>query len=93
MLFEWDQKKNKKNLTKHGISFQEAKEIFQNIRLTSIDKRKKYGERREVSLGLLEDIPIIVIHTKRQQKIRIISARKANKKERRKFYEYLKKQT
>jgi|SRR3989344_7571580 len=93
MDFEWDEKKNKKNFEKHGIKFTEAVEIFKNFHFSKIDTRKRYGEQRTISIGTLENIVIVVVHTRRKQNTRVISARKANKKERRQFYEYFKKET
>ena len=92
MKFEWDKNKSEANLQKHGISFDEAKTIFYGYVLTIKDRRKEYGETREISIGELEyKIAVaVVIHTDRKGKTRIISARIANKKERTLYYEYLK---
>ena len=65
--------------------------MFEGVRFTSIDVRKPYGEKREITIGLIQSITIVVAFTRRKRKTRIISARIANKKERRMFYEYLKK--
>ena len=91
MKFEWDKKKSETNLQKHGVSFEEAKTIFNGPVLTIEDKRKEYGETRKISIGELEGgiTVVIVIHTNRKGKTRIISARIANKKERTLYYEYL----
>jgi len=43
--FEWDEKKNQTNAEKHGIDFIVAEDIFQTVRLTTVDNRKDYGER------------------------------------------------
>ena len=92
MNFEWDGRKNQNNILKYGISFKEAIRIFDNIRLTQIDERYNYREIREISIGEISSfVVIIVVYTKRNNKIRIISARKANTKERKKFYEYVQK--
>lgn len=87
MRFEWDE--NKINIEKHGISFQEAILIFDSIILTGTDDRSDYGEIREISIGeITHGIVIVVVHTKRKDKIRIISARKASFLERMKYYAY-----
>ncbi len=86
--FEWDDTKNKANLEKHGISFETVRELFLNPILTRIDDRKDYGEIRENSLGVIEDIVLFVTHTTRNGKIRLISARRANREEREIYYEY-----
>ncbi|MGL5034417.1 MAG: BrnT family toxin [Microcystaceae cyanobacterium] len=90
MQFEWDENKNRQNQQKHGISFEEAKEIFLGIVFTSIDRRFNYNEIREISIGTLDRFVIVtVVHTERNGKIRLISARKATPKERKQYYEYL----
>jgi len=84
--FEWDKNKNKANITKHGISFERAKSIFDNPTVDSVDTRKEYGEVREKSIGLMDNVVVVVIvHTDRKGKIRIISARIANKEERQNY--------
>lgn len=89
MRYEWDDSKNQSNFTKHGISFEEVIEIFDKEHVTWIDDRKDYGETREISLGEINNnVVILVVHTDRYGITRIISARKANSRERRKYYEY-----
>jgi uncharacterized DUF497 family protein len=51
MRFEWDENKNQQNRQKHGISFEEAKEIFSGIVFSSLDQKFDYDEIREVSIG------------------------------------------
>ncbi|MEH1999688.1 MAG: BrnT family toxin [Nostoc sp.] len=90
MKFEWDKNKNQQNIQKHGISFEEATEIFNGVVFTSIDQRYDYEEIREISIGSIQGVVIITVaHTDRNGKIRLISARKATPKERRTYYEYL----
>ena len=90
MQFEWDENKNAQNLKKHGISFEEAQEIFDGIVFTAIDERFDYGEIREISIGAIQGVVIVtVVHTERNQLIRIISARKATRQERETYYDYL----
>lgn len=90
MQFEWDENKNAQNLKKHGISFEEAQEIFDGIVFTAIDERFDYGEIREISIGAIQNVVIVtVVHTERNQFIRIISARKATRQERETYYDYL----
>jgi uncharacterized DUF497 family protein len=90
MEFEWNENKNRQNLQKHGISFEEAQEIFYGIVFTSIDERFDYEEIREISIGAIQGVVIVTVaHTERNGKIRLISARKATPKERRQYYEYL----
>lgn len=90
-MFEWDTAKNKANVTKHGISFEEAALIFSGKVLSAIDKRFDYGEVRFQSIGNIEGVVcVVVIHTDRNNKIRIISARLANKNERQRYENYIK---
>ncbi len=90
MKFEWDENKNLLNREKHGVSFSEAKEIFNRPVLTWTDNRRDYGEIREISIGSIEGVlVVVVVHTKRDKRIRIISARKAKAKEREKYHAYL----
>ena len=90
LQFEWDEQKNRVNHTKHGIRFEEAREIFASPVLTAPDDRQDYRERRFISYGQLDAMVVIaVVHTRRLGRIRLISARKANRKERQAFYEYL----
>ena len=79
--FEWDPAKNASNLQKHGLSFEEAAEIFEGPVLSGPDYST--NEPREKSFGLLGGVVVVcVIHTDRGGKIRIISARKAIANER-----------
>jgi len=59
MRYEWNLNKNKSNLEKHGISFEEASQIFKNNVLTWTDNRKDYNETREISIGLLDEEIVI----------------------------------
>ena len=86
-MFEWDEKKSTGNLKKHGISFEEASLIFEGPTLSWTDDRIDYGEQRTVSIGLIQGVvAVAVVHTDRKGKTRIISARLANRRER-KFYD------
>ncbi len=82
-MFEWDAAKNLQNVEKHGVSFERAAQIFTGPVLSVIDDRHDYGEVREISIGLVEGIAYLtVVHTDREGRIRIISARPANSRER-----------
>ena len=85
MNFEWDAEKAAKNLEKHGVRFETAMAGFADpARITVVDERFDYGEERLVTLGRTEDRVLMVVTTERDagQTIRIISVRKANKRER-----------
>ena len=84
-MFSWDETKRRANLRKHGIDFVDAEKIFRGFTLTAGDAREAYGEHRYSTLGLLEDQVVAVTHTERAGSIRIISIRKATKREAR-FY-------
>ena len=90
MRFDWDPAKNEANLNKHGISFNEARHIFDGPILTRVDDRQDYGENRAISLGAQSrDAVLVVVHTERGDKIRLISARKANRRERKVYHDHL----
>jgi len=90
--FEWDYAKNNINLRKHGISFEEAKLIFEGQVVSKIDNRFEFGEVRTISIGAIEDVIVVaVVHTDRDRNIRIISARSANKRERSLYHVHIRK--
>ncbi len=90
MEFDWDPAKSEANLNKHGISFDEARDIFDGPILTRVDDRQDYGENRHISLGALAPAAVlVVVHTERGDKIRLISARKANRRERKVYHDHL----
>lgn len=92
--FEWDEEKNRSNKAKHGISFEEAGAIFDSPVFTAADDREKYGEERFISTGLLGEFAVVVVvRTSRSGRIRLISARRANRKERQAYDDYLQKTT
>jgi uncharacterized protein len=83
--FEWDQKKAAGNLPKHGVLFKEAATVFSDVlSLTYDDSEHSHGEQRYVTIGLsVEGRQLVVAHTRRGERIRIVSARKATRRERR----------
>ena len=87
MKFEWDERKNQSNIAKHGIDFNDSKFIFEKPLLLRTDDRKNYKEERFIGLGKLEDLVVVLVFTRRKNKIRIISVRKGNKQERKMYYE------
>jgi len=87
--FSWDEGKNRENLRKHGISFEEASTAFsdENARLKH-DPDHSQDEERFILLGFSAKLRLIVVsHVYRQdgQKIRIVSARKATRNERKRY--------
>lgn len=90
MLFEWDEKKAAGNAAKHGVPFSYAVRVFLDPhRLDAEDARRRYGEPRRFTLGDIDGRLYAVAYTVREAAIRIISARKANDRERRKYHETL----
>jgi uncharacterized DUF497 family protein len=84
--FEWDANKNKSNIEKHKIDFNDAKLVFEDPkRKVTPDKRRDYGEDRYKVVGKIFGAIISVIFTLRNSLIRIISARKASLNEREEY--------
>ncbi len=92
--FEWDEDKNKSNIKKHKISFEEAKSVFYDERARLIyDPEHSDQEDRFIILGLSQKLrELIVSHCYRSEKeiIRIISARKATNSEKESYWRFLK---
>jgi hypothetical protein len=85
--FEWDEAKNRSNKKKHGIDFETAQLIFDDPHCISFVERISDGEERWHAIGSIENIiMIVVVHTYREEVsdevIRIISARRATRHER-----------
>lgn len=89
MNFEWDEKKRQANITKHGLDFMDAEAIFSSPVLATIDRRKDYPEERWAALGQFKGVIVYLAYTIRGEAIRIISMRRASKKERNIYEEYL----
>jgi len=88
--FEWDEAKAKSNLRKHGVRFEDAMLVFADPFALVEQDRNEGGELRWQTLGLVADIVLLLVaHTVRDEKqdeiIRIISARKAVRKERKRY--------
>ncbi|MDR0829529.1 MAG: BrnT family toxin [Prevotellaceae bacterium] len=88
MTFEWDESKRLSNLAKHGIDFADTRGVFYDKHKLDIpDIRHDYGEERKITVGkILDELITAVVSTDRNNNIRIISARRANKKEKEKYY-------
>ncbi|NIM22558.1 MAG: BrnT family toxin [Candidatus Latescibacteria bacterium] len=87
MSFEWDEVKAEKNLRDHGVDFADAATVLEDdLALTISDDTP--GEERFVTLGLdALGRHLVVVYTWREDRVRIISARKASKTERRRYEE------
>jgi len=81
--FEWDPKKAKTNLKKHGVGFEEASTIFDDPDFISfLDDEHSEDEERQITIGMSNKARLLMAaHTERKKLIRIISARKATKNE------------
>lgn len=88
MIFEWDKSKEVKNVKKHGISFNVASNVFKDsARLEFYDETHSVYEDRYITIGKVADLLIIVVvYTDRSGRIRIISARKANDREKEAYF-------
>ncbi len=88
LIFEWDEVKAKANIKKHKVSFEEGKTIFNDPFLfTCMDHERSENEDRFITIGFSAHGRILVLtHTERDGRIRIINCRKATRTER-EFYE------
>ena len=92
MKFEWDLKKAALNLSKHGVSFEEALTVFADP-LAKIfdDERHSIGEQREIVIGhSINQNLLLVCFTAEAESVRIFSAREATKRERKDYEENVK---
>jgi hypothetical protein len=87
LKFEWDPDKELENARKHGVSFHEAQSAFADeLSLTIQDPDHSEGERRYLLLGVSSAGRLLVVsHTERGDRIRLISARRATRSERRTY--------
>lgn len=91
MRFEWDDNKEQINIAKHGLDFTTAARVFEDEnRLELYDEVHSDTEDRYITIGEINGVAIIVfvVYTERGDAIRLISARKATKQERRAYYDY-----
>lgn len=87
MTFEWDEEKNRINKKKHGIDFETAMLVFNDLeRIEIYDLEHSVGEDRYSTIGMVKDV-LFVVYTERKENIRLISARLATNKERSIYYD------
>ena len=93
-IFEWDYNKAKTNILKHQVSFEDATSVFKDKNMLSIfDNKHSQNEERWITIGMdLKTRTLVIIHTfvsidNETTKIRIISARRATKKEQKMYLE------
>jgi hypothetical protein len=87
LKFEWDNAKAAENYRKHGVTFEQATYAFRDpFGVEWIDEREDYGEERVVLLGMSGGQILSVVYTERNERNRIISARRATKYEQNIYY-------
>ena len=82
MEFEWDDAKSERNRRERGFDFATAALIFAGPVQTVVDERRDYGEERIIAIGEIDGEVLVLVYTDGGQVRRIISARRANRKER-----------
>jgi uncharacterized DUF497 family protein len=85
--FTWSEDKRHSNLVKHGLDFADAEQVFDGAIFTIEDTRFWYGEKRYISVGLLHHLPVYIAHTENAEEIRIISFRRATRRETSVYFE------
>ncbi len=88
MRFEWNPEKESINCSKHGVSFPYAARVFlDQYHIEEEDIREDYDETRVQTIGMVENHVLVVVYTDRDEATRIISARRAERHERRRYHE------
>ncbi len=87
MGFTWSEAKRAANIKAHGLDFVDAVSLFEGVTFTFEDDRFSYGEQRFVTPGLLAGITVSVVHTESEHEVRIISFRKATKRESQTYFD------
>ena len=86
--FEWHDRKARTNIRDHGVTFQDATEVFDDeASIDEIEDSIDYGEERWTMLGMANGRLIVVIYTMRGTRFRIISARKADPHEQERYFD------
>jgi uncharacterized DUF497 family protein len=89
MDYEWDEAERQANILKHGIDFVAAVKTFDGHFIETEDSRRNYGEQRYRAIGPLDDRIVQVAYTWRNERRRIISARRAGRNDRRTYHDSL----
>jgi uncharacterized DUF497 family protein len=88
MRCTWNQEKNRNNIKRHKIAFEDAKRVFEGATVERVDNRFDYGEVRVYAIGLIDGLEITVIYTDRENdKRRLISAWRSEPHERRYYWQ------
>jgi uncharacterized protein len=85
MQFEWDERKRKANLKKHGLDFAQCESVFLGPTYTFPDDRDYEGEERSIAVGILDAALVIVVFIEHDEKTRVISMRRASSQETKKY--------
>ncbi len=86
MRFTWHEAKRQLTLQKRGLDFAQAEQVFTGPTFTFEDDRRDYGEERFVTLGLMGEKVVVIVHTESEDEIRVISMREASKHEQLLFF-------
>ena len=87
MRFIWDEAKRESNLRKHGLDFADAHRVFGGVVVQKPDARFHYDEHRNIAVGMLDALVVIVVHVEADETIRFISMRRATRNETNFYYE------
>jgi uncharacterized protein len=88
MRYSWDHGKNRRNLARHGIAFEDAQRIFEGPTVEKVDDRFDYGETRVYAIGLVNGLEITVVYAdENDDERRIISAWRSEPHERRYYWQ------
>jgi uncharacterized DUF497 family protein len=87
MNYSWGPKKSRRNVTRHGIAFQDAIQIFAGLTLEKLDDRFDYGEVRVYAIGVVNGIEVTAVYTQlSDEERRIISAWRSERHEREAYW-------
>ena len=87
VVFRWSEAKRVSNRLKHELDFTDTARVFAGLTWAVEDERTLYSAQRCMTLGLLKEVPVCIIHIHDEFEIRIISFRKATRHEARLFFE------
>jgi uncharacterized protein len=93
MLFEWDEAKSRSTFGERGFGFDYAARIFDDLTIERRDDRRDYEEIRMQAIGRVGNDILFVVHTDRGDMRHIISARRANRRERKLWHSFAKRWT
>lgn len=89
MAITFDPAKRDRTLAERGLDFAEAEQVLDGVKFQFVDERHDYGEERITTVGFLNERMVVAIWTRRGEDRHIISMRKANEREQKKYGEYL----